>query len=274
MTVASRTHRPANARRDAPARRPARRRGPPPRPRVPWHAVIVSTLSVAVVFVLAGVAWRVLQAPVEAVRIAGDLTRVEHEEVRAAVVSTLRSAVRDVAEIASAIEELGWARDAQVRRVWPQTLQVWVERDALTARWGEDRYLTTNGEVVAAPVAPEAALPNLSGTLSSGSETMRVYEMLSDRLAAHGIGLARLEETALGGWRLTLRNGVTVLLGTEDLAARMDRVLIVYEEALRHRADDLTRLDARYGSGVAVRWRPDRGGPAADTNVLARVARN
>ncbi len=241
---------------------------------MPWRSAVVAMLLVAVVFVLAAGAWRVLQAPVEAVRIAGDLTQIEHEEVRAAVVATLRSAVDDVAEIASAIEELGWARDAQVRRVWPQTLQVRVERDALTARWGEDRYLTTSGEVVAAPAPPEAALPNLSGTLSSGSETMRVYEMLSDRLVGHGLGLAQLEETALGGWRLTLDNGVIVLLGTEDLAARMDRALIVYEDALRGRADDLTRLDARYGSGVAVRWRPDRGGPAADTNALARVARN
>ena len=116
---------------------------------------------------------------------------------------------------------------------------------------------------------PAAVLPNLSGTLSSGADAMRLYEMLSDRLAAHGIGLARLEQTALGGWRLTLEDGTVVLLGTEDLAARMDRVLIVYEDALRGRAHEVERLDARYGSGVAVRWRAD----GAGADLLAAVAR-
>lgn len=234
--------------------------------------MLAVTLLVVAAFFLAALTWRVLQAPVEAVRIAGDLTRVEHEEVRAAVVGALQSAVTSVSDIAEAIKDLDWARDASVRRVWPQTLQVWVERAAITARWGEDRYLTTGGEVVAAPEPPLEALPNLSGTLSSGAETMRVYEMLSGRLAAHGIGLTSLEETALGGWRLTLDTGATVLLGADDLAGRIDRVLVVYEDALRDRADEVARLDARYGSGVAVRWRPDGERPAGDAGALARVA--
>ena len=264
---ATRTTTKTPKRRAVPAGRRAKPRGRASGRATPWRSACVATLLVAVVFVLAGVAWRVLQAPVEAVRIAGDLTRVEHEQVRAAVVATLRSAVNGVSDVATAIEDLGWARDAHVRRVWPRTLQVWVERDALTARWNEDRYLTTSGEVVAAPVPPAAVLPNLSGTLSSGADAMRLYEMLSDRLAAHGIGLARLEQTALGGWRLTLEDGTVVLLGTEDLAARMDRVLIVYEDALRGRAHEVERLDARYGSGVAVRWRAD------GADLLAAVAR-
>lgn len=258
-------------RRRAVKRRPANRRRRPPRA-TRRRPILAVTLLVVAAFLLAGLTWRVLQAPVEAVRIAGDLTRVEHEEVRAAVVAALQSAVTSVSDIAESIKDLDWARDASVRRVWPQTLQVWVERAAITARWGEDRYLTTGGEVVAAPQPPLEPLPNLSGTLSSGAETMRVYQMLSNRLAAHGIGLTSLEETALGGWRLTLDTGATVLLGTEDLAGRIDRVLVVYEDALRDRTHEVARLDARYGSGVAVRWRPDGERPMGGAGALARVA--
>ncbi len=268
-TTATR-RRPGTTRRRAVNRRSVNRRRRPSRA-APRRPVLAVTLLVVAAFFLAGLTWRVLHAPVEAVRIAGDLTRVEHEEVRAAVVAALQSAVTGVSDIAEAIRDLDWARDASVRRVWPQTLQVWVERAAITARWGEDRYLTTGGEVVAAPGPPLGTLPNLSGTLSSGAETMRVYEMLSDRLAAHGIGLTSLEETALGGWRLTLDTGATVLLGADDLAGRIDRVLVVYEDALRDRAHDVARLDARYGSGVAVRWRADGERPMGG-EALARVA--
>ena len=142
---ATATRRRAGATRRRPVNR--RRRSP----RAARKPVLAVTLLVVAAFFLAGLTWRVLQAPVDAVRIAGDLTRVEHEEVRAAVVAALQSAVTGVSDIAEAVRDLDWARDASVRRVWPQTLQVWVERAAITARWGEDRYLTTGGEVVAAP---------------------------------------------------------------------------------------------------------------------------
>ena len=263
---------PSTRRRAGTTRRRSRNRRRRTPPATPWRSAALAALLVVAAFFLAGLTWRVLHAPVEAVRIAGDLTRMEHEEVRAAVVATLQSAMTSVSDIAGAIENLDWARDVSVRRVWPRTLRVWVERAAITARWGQDRYLTAGGDVVAAPEPPLEALPNLSGTLSSGPETMRVYEMLSGRLAAHGIGLTSLEETALGGWRLTLDTGATVLLGAEDLAGRIDRVLIVHEDAVRDRAREVARLDARYGSGVAVRWRPRAERPAGGADALARVA--
>ncbi len=261
---------PQPARRSRSARA-ARRRARAAR-RQGFRSLLVSTLLASAVFFIAGLAWRVLEAPVDAVRIVGDLSRIEHEEVRTAVVAALQSTMTGVSDIAAAIEELDWARDAHVRRVWPHTLQVWVERAALTARWGEDHYLTTSGEVVEAPKPPGAPLPHLTGTLSSGAETMRIYEMLSDQLTAHGLRLATLEQTVLGGWRLTLGNGAIVLLGSEDLVGRMGRVLAVYEDAPSDRADRVERFDARYGSGVAVRWRSDGGPGLGGTEAVATLA--
>ena len=202
--------------------------------------------------------WHFLDTPVELVRIAGDLTEIEREEIRAAVIETVDSAVTGVVDVVAAIDALGWTRDTWVRRIGSGVIDVSVKREALAARWGNAEYLTTAGEVVGAlgPPDPET-LPRLSGTLSTSGETMQVYGKLSARLADLGLMLKALEETEVGGWRLILDDDVTVLLGAEDINGRLERVLAVYADALTHRMEKVDRIDARYGSGVAVRWRDE-----------------
>ena len=203
--------------------------------------------------------WHFLDTPVELVRIAGDLTEIERQEIRAAVIETFDSAVTGVVDVVAAIEALGWTRDTRVRRIGSGVIDVSVKREGLAARWGNAEYVTTAGEVVGAlgPPDPEETLPKLSGTLSTSGEAMQVYGKLSARLADLGLMLKALEETEVGGWRLILDDDVTVLLGAEDINGRLERVLAVYADALTHQMEKVDRIDARYGSGVAVRWRDE-----------------
>ena len=200
-----------------------------------------------------------LDTPVEHVRIAGVLTEIERHEIRAAVSETVDSAVTGVVDVVAAIEALGWTRDTRVRRIGSGVIDVSVNREALAARWGNAEYVTTAGEIVGAlgPPDPEETLPTLSGTLSTSGEAMQVYGKLSARLADLGLMLKALEETEVGGWRLILDDDVTVLLGAEDINGRLERVLAVYANALTYRMEKVDRIDARYGSGVAVRWREE-----------------
>ena len=203
--------------------------------------------------------WRLLDRPVEFVRVAGDLTEIERRQIRNAVLQTVDSAVAGVRDVVAAIEDLGWTRDARVRRMAGGGIDVSVEREALAARWGNAEYVTAAGEVVGAPGAPtwEESLPNLSGTVSTRREVMQAYGKFSARLADLGLGLKHLEETEVGEWQLILEDDVIVMLGAEDIDGRLERVLAVYANALTRQMEKVDRIDARYGSGVAVRWRDE-----------------
>ena len=234
-----------------------------------WVKSFVAALMLAAVVGVGTTAlWRFLDTPVELVRIAGDLTEIERREIRAAVIETLDSAVTSVVDVVAAIESLGWTRDTRVRRIGSGVIDVSVKREALAARWGNAEYVTTAGEVVGAPGLPdqEETLPTLSGTFSTSGEAMQVYGKLSARLADLGLTLKSLEETEVGGWRLILDDDVTVLLGSQDINGRLDRVLAVYANALTYRMEKVDRIDARYGSGVAVRWRDE----LTEETMLAR----
>ena len=61
----------------------------------------------------------------------------------------------------------------------------------------------------------------------------------------------------MGEWTAILGNGVAVVLGRDDLAARVQRFLVVHEQALSRSTQKVAAVDARYHNGLAVRWRPE-----------------
>ncbi|MDE0661934.1 MAG: cell division protein FtsQ/DivIB [Gammaproteobacteria bacterium] len=195
------------------------------------------------------------------VRLEGQLTTPESREVQEAVASVLsRPGAHGAREVAAAIESIGWVRQVLVRVRWPDTLHVAVVRDTLAAGWGDDAYLTTGGDIVSAPSdsdsGPDSDLPILSGSLSDGTETMRIYNLLSAPARAGGLRIARLTEDSVGNWTVGFADGTEVVLGSMALRERFDRFLVVYSKELADSSDRVVRVDARYHTGVAVQWDP------------------
>ena len=209
---------------------------------------------------------------VRTVRVFGDLTAAEGREVRDAVAETLaRPGVIGVDAVARAIELLGWVGDVEVREQWPDVLLVRVDRQTLAARWGDegDSYLTTGGNVV--PVPPDERdpvlreLPVLKASHATSAEAMRLNTVLDDLALAANLRLDRLEQDEAGNWVAVVgaldlerqpRSGrVDVVLGNTGLRERFDRFLAVHEAVLGVRIDDVAYVDARYETGVAVRWK-------------------
>lgn len=222
----------------------------------------------------------VLAAPVDVVRVAGGLSAAERAEVEAAVGSALAASPWGVAaRVAGAVDGIAWVREVRVRRQWPGALHIAVQRETIAARWGEGGWLTASGHLVASPGAPEAAwqppqhLPRLDAAFADGREAMRVFGVVNEAAAAGGLAIARLQEDAAGEWIATLRGDrpLTVVLGSEQLAARMQRFAGVYRRALRY-AGDIDQADARYDRGVAVRWASAEHAPApSDLLAMATV---
>ena len=143
-------------------------------------------------------------------------------------------------------------------------LHVTVRRQTLAARWGDDGelYLTTGGNVVALP--PEDRdpllhrLPVLKASHASSAEAMRLNTLLDEIARTGNLTLDRLEQDEAGNWIATVAGGVEVVLGNSSLGERFRRFLVVHQRALKTETARVARVDARYETGVAVRWRaPD-----------------
>ena len=196
---------------------------------------------------------------VSRVSVEADLTESELEQVRHAVAAELaRPGVRGVADVAAAVERLGWVHQVRVRRQWPDDLRIAIVRETLAASWGGEGFLTTGGDVVSVPPSldepPPDDLPVLKASLSDGFQAMDVYNLLSGSARDAGLRIARLEEDRAGSWTVDLGDGTEVVLGTTALRARFERFLTVYRSALRDTLAQVEKVDARYHAGVSVRW--------------------
>lgn len=218
----------------------------------------------ALLLLLAAAAWSVwqqLDRPVRNVRVEGPLTAAEQAAIRDVVAASLDAGVLslDAGRLRERIHALSWPRAVHVRRDWPDTLVIRVEKESVIAEWGDGGYLTTAGKVVRLAADGRdtggQALPALVTVLSPPRRAMELYQMLQSRVGSEGLSIARLEENELGEWQATFTGGITVSLGSEALRSRLERFLVAYRHALADRAGQVDRVDARYDNGVAVHWR-------------------
>lgn len=217
---------------------------------------LLAMLVVAVLGLAAWSVWRQLDQPVRAVRVQGALSEAEQLAIRHVVSESLTGGLLslDVNALTRRIHDLSWPRTVAIWRVWPDSLVIQVEKASVVAAWGGGGYLTSAGDVVQlAEGQPD--LPQLSTSMASPRRAMEMYQMLSSRVAPHGLALVRLEENLLGEWLLTLHDGMTVALGNEATGPRLERFLLAWQRALAPRREEVAHVDARYSHGVAVRWR-------------------
>lgn len=199
--------------------------------------------------------WCQLDLPVHTVRVEGALSAAEQEAIRQVLSENLDRGLLslDLDVLAARVRGLSWPRTVRVRRLWPDGLAIHVDKESVVAAWGEGGYLNSAGKVVRLADGV-GDVPALAAELSPPRRAMEVYQLLESKVKRCGLSIARLEENELGEWLVTFDGGLTVALGNEALAARLDRFLLTYRQALEPRRQEVAHVDARYDNGVAVRW--------------------
>ena len=158
-------------------------------------------------------------------------------------------------EVDIASSELDWVHHANVRKNWPQAIEVEVFPESVIAYWNDNGFINREGRVLYTEMLVGGDLPHLYGPEGSELDVMEQFQQLSQMLNNHGHEIKVLTVTERGAWSLETESGVQVLLGQEDLKARMRRFLTVSVRlAERGDARFVERMDARYINGVAVHF--------------------
>jgi cell division protein FtsQ len=195
------------------------------------------------------------------------ITPARAAEVRDLIIPEGRQSVLslDPADVQARIESLDWVASARVRRLWPSTMKVEVERRQEYALWQEDGEISVidvNGErLLAERAADHADLPLVVGQgAGPAAEPLLIalesLPQVRDRLEA----LVRVGDRR---WNMELASGATVQLpeqGAPEALAQLETLQAQY--ALLDRPVD--RLDMRAPGRLAVRVHPElAGGPRA-----------
>lgn len=206
--------------------------------------------------------------PIRWLDVQGRLERVTAAQVRAAVADQARLGFfrLDVDRARAAVEAMPWVAHASVARRWPDALAIRVVEQRPVARWNRKRLLGAEGQPFeVAGSDGMQGLVALSGPEARREEVFARWRRMQAALLAEGQEIGMLALDARGAWRLGLVGGPELLLGRDDIEARLDRFLQV--RGALGPLDRIGRIDLRYPNGLAIR--PARTNETGDDPQLA-----
>jgi cell division protein FtsQ len=155
----------------------------------------------------------------------------------------------------SAFAMLPWVRKADVRRVWPDRLEVAVEEHEAFGNWGGGKLVNTHGELFDA--ARIDGLPEFSGPEGSAAEVTRHYRDFSAPLGRLDLKVREISLSPRLAWELKLDNGLALKLGRDlprdPLQFRVERFVAAYPNAVTKAGGKINAADLRYAQGFATR---------------------
>lgn len=239
-----------------------------------WDRPVLINLvaDLLIVFGVAGLVWagttsiqRLPVFPLSEVVVGGSVANVTRSQIEQAsrVAVTGNFFTVDLEQVRSVFERLPWVRQADVRRRWPNTLELDIEEHVAVARWrqadGESRLVNDHGEVFAA--ATDQRLPEFVGPEGSANLILSRYREFAGALATVGRKPEALVLSGREAWQMKLDDGVVVELGRDEekhpLTERLARFVAWYQPALeKNHLARASVVDMRYPNGFALRPLP------------------
>jgi cell division protein FtsQ len=212
--------------------------------------------AVGVVCMLYAVLMMVIRLPIFPLRqvsVSGQISHTTREQVDAIVREQVRGNffTLDLERTRLAFEKLPWVRQANLRRAWPDRLEVLVEEHVAVARWRDTGLVNSYGEVFAA--ASNARLPVFAGPDGAAAEMVEHYRGFRELLLTVGREPLELRLSDRRAWALRSSDGYFLELGRQDMSARLARFVAGYEKAVAQLRPGIYRVDLRYPNGFAVR---------------------
>ncbi len=160
----------------------------------------------------------------------------------------------DLMQLRAALEALPWVYRVKVRKLWPETVEIWLQEQHAVVAWGEDGYLNGDGEFfeAAGVTFPDRRLPRI---LSSRRDTVAIHDQLnrfSRILGSSGYRIERMVVDRRGAVTLHMESGLELALGRRALEQRLlrwRRQSVVIMSRLNR---EMRKMDLRYEQGMAI----------------------
>lgn len=194
--------------------------------------------------------------PIRYVTVSGDF----HHLSPAGLEERASNAVRggffnvNVETIKKVLSEEPWVREVTVKRVWPDSITVFIKEQSAVALWRDNGLLNDDAELFApAPSTFPANLPRLRGPDGTYSLLLNTYRYMQGILPVE-MNIKELVLNERRAWEVKFENGISVLLGRSDLEKRIKRFARHIPAELNNYLQDIALIDMRYTNGFSILW--------------------
>jgi cell division protein FtsQ len=200
----------------------------------------------------------VANVPIRHVSVNGDFRFIDRARIEESMLPHLGTGyfMVDLARIRNELQRLPLVHEVTVRRAWPDRLLVYITEQVPVLRFGEDAYLNPYAEVFRPDAQlPGLALPLVYGPPGSEKELLSDFDRFTEILEPTGLRIAALVRDGKHAARITLSNGLEVLLGRRDVERKLGLLSRLLQTTWTSERERMARIDMRYSNGVAVALR-------------------
>lgn len=216
--------------------------------------------------------------PIRHLQVTAEYQRVSAEQIRTAVAAQMGRGYFDTdpAVVRSALAGLPWVERVEVRKRWPDRIEVTLIEHRARAHWGEGRLVSSHGALFITPGADDVqGLPRLSGPDDRVKDVVAFYERSQQQLADTGLAIEGARLTPRGSWSLQLKGGARIMVGRSTAPeVRIARLVRVLPQLLEGEHRPFERIDLRYTNGFAIAWSSANANESTGSGGTASTARS
>ena len=196
--------------------------------------------------------------PFRQLKVDAEFQRINAEQVRAAVAPHIGVGffAVNLDDVRESLEALPWVETVQVRKRWPDLLEIQLVERRAVAMWGDARLVSESGALFEVPgeTAPEG-MPRLVGPDARVADVLEFWRNTEKALDGSGLSVAGVTLSGRGSWALDLSSGAQLVIGREAPEARLARFIEMLPRLEAPANAYWARADLRYANGFAVEWR-------------------
>lgn len=214
--------------------------------------------------------------PLKKMRVMNDLKYVDARDLTKALKPYAEQGFFgvDLDEAQERVKQMPWVSNAQVRKKWPDTLEVTVTEDPPLALWGSDKLVSKSLKIFSKKgVRVPANLPQLDGNPLDVKRVVELYAVSSDLFSKIKVPLKSVQMDPRGSFSVDLANGTHVIAGRNDARARLTRFVSIYPQLISQNKALPRTVDLRYTNGFAMSWIATTNNAAAPAAVAATATK-
>ncbi|MDC1311612.1 cell division protein FtsQ/DivIB [Burkholderiales bacterium] len=189
---------------------------------------------------------------VNRINFVGDIKHVSRDQFNSVVTKSFKGGFfnLNLREAKVSLEQLSWIKNVEIKRNWPNAIDVLVSERNVVARWESGGLLDISGQIFNGAV--DKRLPILSGPIGHNETVVAQYLKLTELLKPYGVTLDRLRLTKQQSWSGRLSNGTAVALGKRNIASRIERFMRFLPGSQARHKSSVEFADLRYANGFSV----------------------
>ena len=162
----------------------------------------------------------------------------------------------DLSLVKQEIEAINWVKSASIERRWPDRINIFVQEEDIIGRWNNQSIINSKGNLfnLNQQTLP-SGLIEFDGPDGQQDIVFKMYLVFTQELVARGILIERMTLDFKGSWSITIRPGITIRFGKDNISERFERFLMIWDESLLDNLSVIEYIDLRYTEGFSIKKR-------------------